>query len=321
MCKSNRLRSLYALTDLCLYLTVCNLGFTSAPLLLARNSPPRPKLFQGSSAFADTKHAVSFGERPAGSDAIVQLRQWILAQLKPTNGEISLDSFNGYTPNGPVPMVNIILKFPGTSGKAIAVTGHYDTKKIPMVHFVGANDGGSSTGFLIEFARAVSKIKHRDDLYIVFFDGEEAVATWTIQDSLYGSRHLASRWSSDGTLSRLKALINIDMIGDKDLDITNDSNSSQTLRSELWGIAAKLGYAQSFRKDPGAVDDDHMPFVNAGVNAIDIIDMTYGPVTNNSSLGAYWHNASDTPDKLGAQSFQVVGDVVLELVRELDLAT
>ncbi len=106
----------------------------------------------------DTRSA--FGERPAGSDAIVQLRSWIVSQLKPLGGQITSDSFTGQTPTGPVPMTNIILKFSGTSGKAVAVTGHYDTVRIPMVHFVGANDAGSSTGFLIEFARAVSGMKH-----------------------------------------------------------------------------------------------------------------------------------------------------------------
>jgi glutaminyl-peptide cyclotransferase len=212
-----------------------------------------------------------------------------------------------------VPMANILLKFRGTSGKAVVITGHYDTKRIPMVHFVGANDAASSTGFLIEFARAVSTMKHPDDIYIVFFDGEEAVRTdWTETDSRYGSRHLVAKWGADGTLSHIKALINIDMIGDKDLDIADDENSSQSLRTMVWQIAANLGYGKFFRHDAGGIDDDHKPFLDAGVNAIDIIDLDYGP------NGSYWHTANDTMDKLSAHSFQVVGDVVLELVKELE---
>ncbi|MBV9767753.1 MAG: M28 family peptidase, partial [Acidobacteriaceae bacterium] len=187
---------------------------------------PGAATFQGTAALADTRHAVSFGERPSGSDAIAQLRNWISLELKPLGGQLALDSFTGQTPTGPVPMANIILKFPGTSGKAVVVSGHYDTKRIPMVHFVGANDAGSSTGFLMEFARVASKMPHSDDIYVVFFDGEEAVVNWTATDSCYGSRHLASKWGADGTLSRIKALINIDMIGDKDLDISDDDNSS-----------------------------------------------------------------------------------------------
>src|SRR5206468_6190599 len=126
--------------------------------------------FRGAAAYAQTKHAVSFGQRPSGSANLSKLRDWISSQLKGIGGELSNDSFQGQTPSGPIPMTNLILKFAGTSGKAIVVTGHYDTKNIPMVNFVGANDGGSSTGFLLEFAHAMAKAKHRDDIYVVFFD-------------------------------------------------------------------------------------------------------------------------------------------------------
>jgi len=269
-------------------------------------------LFRGTTALADTRHAVSFGERPSGSPANLKLRDWIEAELQATGAQVSLDSFNGRTPDGPVAMTNIIAKFPGSTGKAIAVTGHFDTKKIAGVHFVGANDAGSSTGFLLEFARATAKTKHRDDIVMVFFDGEEAVGEWTDTDSCYGSRQLAAKWLADGFLGHLKALINVDMIGDKDLDILNDANSSATLRDMTWKAAATLGDGKYFRKDTGAIDDDHHPFAEVGVNVLDLIDFDYGPNQ------AYWHTAKDTMDKLSAQSFQIVGDVVLEVVRELD---
>ena len=138
---------------------------------------------------------------------------------------------------------------------------------------------------------------------------------WSSTDSRYGSRHLADKWLSEGLLSKIKALINVDMIGDRDLDVNNDANSSEALRAAVQKIAAALNYSQYFRKDgSGGIDDDHMPFVGAGVNAIDLIDFDYGPGN------AYWHQASDTFDKLGAHSFQVVGDVVLELIKQLDFA-
>ncbi len=274
--------------------------------------------FQGTAALQLTHRATAFGERPSGSDAIQRLREWIVSECKETGGQVSLDSFTGQTPSGPVPMANIMVKFPGTSGKAVAVTGHYDTKRIPMVHFVGANDAGSSTGFLIEFARAVAAIRHPDDIYVVFFDGEEAVVNWTPTDSLYGSRHLVEKWEADGTLPHIKALINIDMIGDKDLDLSDDEYSSQSLREAVWSIADKLGDAKYFRHEPGGVEDDHKPFVEAGVNAIDIIDLDYGPRSQDAPNGAYWHTAQDTMDKLSAHSFQVVGDVILGLVKQLE---
>lgn len=292
-----------------MFLSIISTLFVS---LLLLTTPAGGPTFRGSMALADAKRAVSFGERPAGSEAISRLRQWIVSELKPSKGQLSLDSFTGQTPTGPVPMVNVIYKFPGASGRAIVVTGHYDTKRIPMVRFVGANDGGSSAGFLIEFARSVSAMKHWDDIYVVFLDGEEAVANWTETDSRYGSRHLAAKWLANGVLPQIKALINVDMIGDQNLDILNDSNSSQTLRDQVKQIAARLGYSKYFRTEQGGIDDDHIPFVNAGVNAMDLIDFDFGP--DNS----YWHTAQDTPDKLNAHSFQVVGDVVLELVEELD---
>ncbi len=268
--------------------------------------------FSGAAALAATRHATSFGERPAGSEALKHLREWIEGELKPLGGELARDSFEAQTPDGTIPMTNIILKFPGTSGKAVVVTGHFDTLRKPLTHFVGANDGGSSTGFLLEFARVASRLRHSDDIFIVFFDGEEAVRQWSDTDSRYGSRHLASRWGSDGTLAKIRALINVDMIGDKDLDIMNDDNSSPALRQAVFQIADKLGDGKYFKRDPGGIDDDHMSFVSEGVNAIDLIDYDYGP--NNS----FWHTDKDTMDKLSAHSLQVVGDVVVQLVKQLE---
>lgn len=269
--------------------------------------------FRGTTALADARRAAGFGERSSGSAENRRQREWILSELRPLGGQITVDSFTARTPTGPVEMANIIVKFPGSSGKAIAVSGHYDTKRIPMVHFVGANDGGSSTGFLLEFARAAAKVKRRNDLLIIFFDGEEAVlANWTDADSRYGSRHLTEKWSEDGTLSRLIALINVDMVGDRNLDIADDENSSARLRSMMKKAAAKLGYSQYFLAESGAIDDDHKPFADAGVEVLDVIDLDYGP------SNGYWHTAKDTVDKLSAHSLQVVGDVVFDLVRELD---
>ena len=308
MCLPNRLHAPHSLIRLSLVIVALASGVCSLCLqALAANAT-----FSGAAALEFTRRTTAFGERPSGSEAIVHLRGWIISELKPLGGQISLDSFQAETPTGPVPMANIIVKFPGTSGKAVVVTGHYDTKRIPMVHFLGANDAGSSTGFLMEFARVAAAMKHPDDIYIVFFDGEEAVVNWTATDSVYGSRHLAAKWAADGTLARIKALINIDMIGDKDLEINDDEYSSQSLRDMVWKIADKLGDGKYFLHNPGGIEDDHKPFVDAGVNAIDIIDLDYGP--NNS----YWHTAQDTMDKLSAHSFQVVGGVVVELVKELE---
>lgn len=208
-------------------------------------------------------------------------------------------------------MTNLILKLRGSSGKSIAVTGHYDTKAIPGLKFLGANDGGSSTGFLLEYARLMAGTKHADDIYVVFFDGEEALDKWTETDSRYGSRHLSAQWLASGVLRSLRALINVDMIGDKELDLSNDENSSQALRDKFSTIAARLGYQKYLRRDGGGIDDDHKPFAELGVTVLDVIDLNYGP------NGSYWHTAADTMDKLSVRSFQVTGDLVIALVNEL----
>jgi glutaminyl-peptide cyclotransferase len=306
MHNSNRLNSIISLT--LKHVAVLATLTVSTGLALTQGQTA----FDGKQALANTRRAVAFGERPSGSPENVRQRDWIVGELKPLGGAIMLDSFSGQTPNGPVPMANIIVRFAGSSGKAIAVTGHYDTKKIPMVHFLGANDGGSSTGFLLEFARVIAKTKHRDDVLIAFFDGEEAVGNWTDKDSCYGSRHLAAKWLADGTLRNLRALINVDMIGDKDLNVMNDENSSSGLRELTQKAAAKVGVSQYFEKTPGAIEDDHKPFAETGVNVLDLIDFSYGPGN------AFWHNEKDTMDKLSAHSLQVVGDVVMELARELE---
>jgi Zn-dependent M28 family amino/carboxypeptidase len=207
-----------------------------------------------------------------------------------------------------VPMKNIIAKFPGKSGHAIAVTGHFDTKLFPGRKFVGANDGGSSTGLLLELARVISLEPRKDDVYIVFFDGEEAIGEWTEVDSVYGSRHLAAKWRADGTNARLKALINVDMIGDKSLGVMQEMNSNTALRKMVWNVASELGYKAYFKDTPETIDDDHMPFIKMGVPALDIIDFEYDP----------WHKDSDTMDKLSPHSFEIVGTVVLEAVHRLE---
>jgi glutaminyl-peptide cyclotransferase len=264
--------------------------------------------FSGARALEFTRRAVAFGPRSPGSAALEKLRGYIVAELKPRGCQVSFDAFTATTPNGPVAMKNVICRFPGSSGRAVAITGHYDTKYMPGMRFVGADDGGSSTGFLLEMAAALHGHPHRDDIYLVWFDGEEAIREWTAADSLYGSRHLAQAWAVDGTLGRVKALINMDMIGDRNLGIMREENSSPRLRQLIWETAYQLGYGKYFLESGGPTEDDHMPFVARGVNAVDLIDFDKD----------YWHTAADTMDKLSAHSFDVVGAVLLRVLDRLE---
>jgi glutaminyl-peptide cyclotransferase len=266
--------------------------------------------FSGARAMEYARKAVSFGPRPPGSAALRGLRAYIVAQLKLVHGcEVTQDTFTGHTPGGPVAMVNIVARFPGHSGRVVALTGHYDTKKMAGIRFVGADDAGSSTAFLLEMAATLAGMPHDDDIDLVWFDGEEAFGQWSDTDSLYGSRHLAERWAADGTLSRVKALINVDMIGGKDLRVMNEQNSSPSLRKTIWGTAQRLGYGKYFDTTEESTDDDHMPFVKMGVNAVDLIDF-------DTSKKTYWHTADDTMDKLSTHSFEVLGAVLTEVLKQ-----
>jgi Zn-dependent M28 family amino/carboxypeptidase len=277
--------------------------------LFNAGSPPK---FSGTSALEYTRKAVALGPRPAGSLAHGQLEQFITKELKSFGCRVSQDTWTAQTPAGPVKMTNIMVRIPGNSGRAIVVTGHYDTKFMPEIRFVGANDAGSSTGVLLEFARVLCRQTGRvHDLHLVWFDGEEAIHTWTDDDSLYGSRRLAQRWSEEGTLRSVIALINLDMIGDKDLEIVDEILSTDWLRKLFRDAAVELGYGRHLGQ-AYAVGDDHLPFLKHGVPAIDLIDFEYGP--GNS----YWHTDEDTMDKLSANSFQVVGDIVLRMIKKLE---
>ena len=262
--------------------------------------------FSGEKAYEYTAKAVGFGPRPPDSPAIHKLQAYILADLKGRGCALTEDAFVATAPQGPVPMKNILCKFAGHSGKAIVVSGHYDTKTIDG--FVGANDGGSSTGFLLELARVLGGLARKDDIYVVFFDGEEAYGEWSDTNSLYGSRHLAAKWEADGTVKKIKALINVDMIGDKDLNLAWNSGSSQPLETLVWDTAAKLGYAQNFPQTGGVTGDDHVPFIERGVPAIDLIDFD----------DDFWHTTRDTMDKLSANSFQIMGNVVVAVLKQLE---
>ena len=222
------------------------------------------------------------------------------------------DSFVADTPVGPIPMTNLIAKFRGSRRETVIVAGHYDTKRFDDFRFVGANDGGSSAAVLVELARVLAGQQHALNYWLVFFDGEEAVRNWSATDSVYGSRHLVEKLSASGELSRIEALILVDMIGDAQLRIPREGNSTTWLTDLVFNVAQRLGYSKFFVNSQDEAGDDHMPFINAGVSAVDLIDFDYGP--NNS----YWHTAQDTLDHCSPLSLTIVGRVVAASLEELE---
>ena len=258
------------------------------------------------------KEIVAFGPRPIGSKNHERLEEYILTHLK--GDEVEDDRFVAETPSGKLPVRNIIAKYPGLKDGVIVIAGHYDTNyPLRDSGYVGANDGGSSTAILLEFANQL-RGKKRDgySVWLVFADGEEAVKTWTDTDSVYGMRHLAARWQKDGTLKKIKAFLLVDMIGDQDLNILRDQNSTPWLEDLIYQAATKLGYQSHFFEQTAPMEDDHIPFVKLGVPSADLIDFEYG------YGNVFWHTPQDTVDKLSPKSLQIVGDVMLQTVWLLD---
>jgi hypothetical protein len=274
--------------------------------------PAEASPFNADRAYADLRTIVGFGPRPAGSEALAKTRTYIVSELQKAGLKAELDEFEPATPKGRKKMVNIRASRPGAGRGVIALVGHYDTKLFDNMRFVGANDGGSSAAWVLEMARATAGLRLQSTLEFVFFDGEEAVVEWTDDDSVYGSRHDVERRNRAGTLQQLKAVILVDMIGDKDLRIERESQSTEWLTDTIWTTARSLGYAREFPNTVQTISDDHIPFLKAKVQAVDLIDFDYGPGH------AYWHEAADTLDKTSARSLKVVGDTVYASLTEID---
>jgi len=265
----------------------------------------------GKRAFKHVEKLVDFGPHTSGSKAMGEVQQYIQNHLKQAGLQVMEKSFTASTPIGSVPMKNIVGILPGKREEVIMLATHYDTKYFTEFNFVGANDGCSGTGLLLELAAAFSKNCRGLDctLWFVFFDGEEAFVQWSPSDSLYGSRYLASELQAQGTLSRIRSLILLDMIGDKDLTICREDSSTKWLQDLLWSVASEMNYQKYFKECNQQVMDDHFPFLQLGISATDIIDFQYG---GSDSPGIYWHTAQDTLDKVSADSLQVVGVVVYQ---------
>jgi glutaminyl-peptide cyclotransferase len=308
----------------------CSKGTSSTPADKAAVSAPAPESAASSGAdttppdsgplpqidskrtFQYIKEIVAFGTRPMGSENHKKVENYITSHLK--DDQVEDDAFTADTVEGKFPVRNIIAKYPGTKDGIIVILGHYDTNyPLRNIGFVGANDGGSSTAILLEYANHL-RGKKRDgySVWLVWSDGEEAVRQWSETDSLYGTRHLAEKWERDGTLKKIKALLVMDMIGDADLNIERETNAPEWLSDLVYQAAERGGVQSHFYARSAAIEDDHMPFVKRGVPSIDIIDLDYG--YNN----VFHHTAQDTIDKLSPRSLEIVGNTVLEAIRMLD---
>ena len=270
---------------------------------------PKAPTVNAERAFGYVREIVGFGRRAVGSPGHKKTEDYIHSKLK--GDAVEDDDFTVETPAGRFRLKNIIAKFPGSEDRVVVIGSHYDTI-YPMKNFVGANDGGSSTGLLLEIANQLRGRKRQGPaVWLVFFDGEEAFKDWTDTDSIYGSRHLAEKWQQDGTAKKITAFLLLDMIGDKDLNIDRDENSSQQLEDLIGRAAQHLGLQSHFYARTLAVGDDHTPFAKVGIPTADLIDFDYG------YANSFWHTPEDTMDKLSPQSLGIAGDVVLQTLAAL----
>lgn len=265
--------------------------------------------FEAARAFAHVEKLVSFGPHPPGSAAIAGIQKYIGGELVSYDCAVEEDDFHASTPLGSVAMKNILAKIPGRGAGIVLLLTHYDTLRLEG--FVGADDSGSSTALMLELARLLcgrAKSQPRAlSVWIGFLDGEEAFVHWSDTDGTYGSRELAAKLAMSGELKRVRAVILADMVGDRDLRIRRESNSTAWLTDLVWSTAARLGYSQYFLEDSTTIEDDHIPFLRRGVPAVDIIDLDY----------PYWHTIEDTLDKVSPQSIAIVGHVILATLDEL----
>jgi len=285
--------------------------------LRAEDFDPKPETpaalkISGEKAYQNLREFVALGPRYLGGSGHAKTEQFILGRLE--GAQIEEDKFNVQTAAGRFAMNNIIAKFPGKRDGIIVIAGHYDTNyPLKNTSFVGANDGGSNVGLMLEVASQL-RIHPPEgySIWLLFTDGEEATVEWSDADSVYGSKQLAKRWSEDGTAAKVKAFLLLDMIGDKDLDLDRDTNSTPWLLNVVYRAAQRIGQASHFSTRNNAIEDDHLPFRAVGIPVADIIDLNYG------FDNLYHHTTQDTADKCSAASLQIVGDIVMETIRALN---
>ncbi len=269
----------------------------------------RDQGFDSAKAWDHVRAQVAIGPRVAGTPANASARKHIIDTLAGAGIKAVEQPFTASTPLGPVSMANVIATLPGTRPETIILASHFDTKLFRDARFVGANDGASSTAALLEIGRALQSGSSRPfTIELVFFDGEEAFVEWGPKDGTYGSRHYVDAAQRAGTLKGLRALVLLDMIGDRALALKREGNSTPWLTDIIWTTARRLGHEAHFLAESTIIEDDHLPFLRAGIPAVDLIDLEYPA----------WHTPADTMDQISARSLQVVGDVVLAALPEIE---
>jgi len=292
-----------------------SLFLLGAALMLAGCKPADSGSFDGVRALAETEALVQISPRNAGSGNARIAAIHLETRLNALGFKTVVDTFSEETSTGKVFFNNVLGRLPGKTTRLIILASHFDTKAGISEDFQGANDSGSSSGVLLELARVLSeRAPFETEFLVAFFDGEECRKEYGLRDGLHGSRRLAQQIYTGGGAKLVEGVILLDMVGDKDLNIMVPRNSSKGLVTALFSAAREIGVRPVFSLGPGSILDDHVPFLLAGMPAIDEIDFEYGSAPG---LNDYWHTKEDTLDKLSAESMQTVGDTILRMVENL----
>ena len=287
--------------------------------LLAQAAPLHDN-FNSQHAYAYTAKIAGFGERWPGSPGHKKTEDLIRQVLQKDGARLEADDFTASTPRGPVAVHNIIGKFNVTADPRqpiFILAGHYDTLFQPG--FIGANDGASSTAILLAFADALAGQKPKMQIWLLWTDLEEAIQSFTGDDGLYGSRHYAKKLAANGLAARVRGFFLLDMIGDKDLGVARETGSARWLQDYISEAAKQLGYSQYFFHYESSIIDDHVPFIQAGIPAVDVVDAIFGRMGPGlDGMGEFHHSNTDTMDKISAHSLEVVGRTILLTVELLD---
>ncbi|MEI7880825.1 MAG: M28 family metallopeptidase [bacterium] len=273
--------------------------------------------FKGSNAFSEVERFLKSGSGIAGSPAALEAADYLERRLQEMGISATTDTFEEPTPEGSKTFRNVIGIIPGKQDRMIILGAHYDLKS-GIDSFVGANDSGSGVGLLLAMAPVLKAASAGGaEVRLVFLDGEECRVNYGSNDGLHGSRHLAAKLVAEVRAKKVQAFILVDMIGDKDLNVTIPRNSDPSLMSAVFRAATEAGTRSSFSLCDYSILDDHQPFIERGIPAIDLIDFQYGSAPR---LNDYWHTSQDTLDKLSASSLEIVGQVVLRVLNDLQVA-
>ncbi len=278
-------------------------------------TPIDPARLVDANAFKDVEQFVALGPRDPGTPGAARAATYLHERLEALGLETVTDTFEDPTPKGPRTFRNVIATSAGPSDRIVVLVSHYDTKALIDEAFVGANDSGSSTGLLLALAPILRDgVGDRLSVKLIFVDGEECLHRYGPHDGLHGSRRMAQTLKNGPLQSSIEAVIVVDMIGDRDLNVSLPRNGSSVLTPLAFRCAEEEGIRDAFSLFKSAIIDDHVPFLEAGFHAVDLIDFHFGSAPGKND---YWHTSEDTMDKLSAESLGKIGRIVIRMLNAI----